>query len=201
MIAAAPPADLASPAGPDIYEEKAFGFWLYLMSDALIFALLFATYLLLVANTAGGPAGHALFSLKRASAETFVLLLSSTTFGLATVEAARADKAKVVMWLLVTFALGAGFIFLEIGEFRGLVLKGAGPERSGFLTGFFTLVGTHGLHVSIGLLWIVVMLWQLLVKGLTTPVASRLMRLGLFWHFLDIIWVAIFSIVYLPGLL
>jgi cytochrome o ubiquinol oxidase subunit 3 len=204
MIAGAATMDdaaAATPAEGDKYEEKAFGFWLYLMSDAIIFSLLFATYLVMVGNTAGGPSGKELFSLPRASGETLLLLLSSTTFGLATVEMARANKPRVLLWLLVTVALGAGFIFLEIGEFRGLVLKGAGPDRSGFLSGFFTLVGTHGLHVSIGLLWILVMLGQILVKGLTTPVASRLMRLGLFWHFLDIIWVAIFSIVYLPGLL
>lgn len=112
-----------------------------------------------------------------------------------------ADRSKVLLWLLVTFALGAGFIFLEYGEFSGMIAKGAGPDRSGFLSGFFTLVGTHGLHVSVGLLWIAVMIGQVVVKGLTTPVASRLMRLGLFWHFLDIIWVVIFSVVYLPGLL
>jgi cytochrome o ubiquinol oxidase subunit 3 len=106
-----------------------------------------------------------------------------------------------LIWLLVTFALGSGFIFLEAGEFYGMIQEGAPPERSGFLSAFFTLVGTHGLHVSIGLLWIAVMIGQVLFKGLTAPVASRLMRLGLFWHFLDIIWVVIFSVVYLPGLL
>jgi cytochrome o ubiquinol oxidase subunit 3 len=202
MTAASTTADEMVPASEvDPYEEKAFGFWLYLMSDAIIFALLFSTYLVLVGNTAGGPTGHELFSLERASGETLLLLLSSTTFGLATVAMARGDKNKVLMWLVVTFALGLGFLFLEYGEFHGMILKGAPPERSGFLTGFFTLVGTHGLHVSIGLLWLVVMVGQILTKGLTTPVASRLMRLGLFWHFLDIIWVAIFSIVYLPGLL
>jgi cytochrome o ubiquinol oxidase subunit III len=190
-----------SPVEADKYEQKAFGFWLYLMSDAIIFSLLFATYLVLVKNTAGGPSGKELFSLPRAAGETLFLLLSSTTFGLASVELARGDRGRVLIWLLVTVALGAGFLSLEFGEFHGMVLKGAGPDRSGFLSGFFTLVGTHGLHVSIGLLWILVMLGQVVVKGLTKPVTSRLMRLGLFWHFLDIIWVAIFSIVYLPGLL
>jgi len=107
----------------------------------------------------------------------------------------------VLLWLVVTVALGAGFIFLEYGEFSGMIAQGAGPGRSGFLSGFFTLVGTHGLHVSIGILWILVMIGQVLIKGLTRPVASRLARLGLFWHFLDIIWVAIFSVVYLPGVL
>ncbi len=190
-----------SPRDAERYEEKEFGFWLYLMSDAIIFSLLFATYLVMVGNTAGGPTGKELFSIERASGETLALLLSSTTFGLAAVALSAADRSKVLIWLAVTFLLGACFIFLEIGEFRGMIAQGAGPERSGFLSGFFTLVGTHGLHVSVGLLWILVMIGQVLFKGLTAPVASRLMRLGLFWHFLDIIWVVIFSVVYLPGLL
>jgi cytochrome o ubiquinol oxidase subunit III len=190
-----------SPRDAERYEEKEFGFWLYLMSDAIIFSLLFATYLVMVGNTAGGPTGKELFSIERASGETLALLLSSTTFGLAAVALSAADRSKVLLWLAVTFLLGACFIFLEIGEFRGMIAQGAGPERSGFLSGFFTLVGTHGLHVSVGLLWILVIIGQVLFKGLTAPVASRLMRLGLFWHFLDIIWVVIFSVVYLPGLL
>jgi len=190
-----------SPQDAQKYEEKEFGFWLYLMSDAIIFALLFATYLVMVGNAAGGSTGKELFSLERAAGETALLLLSSTTFGLAAVALSSADRAKVLLWLAITFALGAGFIFLEIGEFRGMIDQGAGPDRSGFLSAFFTLVGTHGLHVSVGLSWIAVMIGQVLFKGLTVPVASRLMRLGLFWHFLDIIWVVIFSVVYLPGLL
>jgi cytochrome o ubiquinol oxidase subunit III len=194
-------ATAVSPRDAERYEEKEFGFWLYLMSDAILFALLFATYLIMVGNTAGGPTGSDVFSLERAAAETALLLLSSATFGFAAVALSQADRSKVLLWLAVTFALGAGFIFLEIGEFRGMIDEGASPDRSGFLSAFFTLVGTHGLHVSIGLLWIVVMIGQVLVKGLTLPVASRLMRLGLFWHFLDIIWVVIFSVVYLPGLL
>ncbi|MEG6507612.1 cytochrome o ubiquinol oxidase subunit III [Methyloligella sp. 2.7D] len=183
------------------YEEKAFGFWVYLMSDAVIFALLFATYVVMVGNTAGGPDGATLFSLTRASGETALLLTSSITFGIATVEAARGRRDMVLIWLLVTAALGLGFLFLEFGEFSSMISEGAGPQRSGFLSSFFTLVGTHGLHVSLGLFWLFVMVGQIVTKGLTAPVASRLMRLGLFWHFLDIIWVAIFSIVYLPGLL
>jgi cytochrome o ubiquinol oxidase subunit 3 len=190
-----------SPQDAEKYEEKEFGFWLYLMSDAIIFALLFATYLIMVGNAAGGPTGKELFSLERAAGETALLLLSSTTFGIAAVALSAGERSKVLLWLAVTFLLGAGFIFLEIGEFRGMIEQGAGPDRSGFLSGFFTLVGTHGLHVSVGLLWIAVMFGQVLFKGLTAPVASRLMRLGLFWHFLDIIWVVIFSVVYLPGLL
>ena len=192
---------MSPPPTAEQYEEKEFGFWLYLMSDAAIFALLFATYMVMVGNTAGGPTGKELFSLERAAGETALLLLSSMTFGIAAVALSAGDRSKTLLWLLVTFALGVGFIFLEIGEFCGMIQQGAGPERSGFLSAFFTLVGTHGLHVSIGLLWIAVMIGQVLFKGLTAPVASRLMRLGLFWHFLDIIWVVIFSVVYLPGLL
>jgi cytochrome o ubiquinol oxidase subunit III len=190
-----------SPRDAEKYEEKEFGFWLYLMSDAVIFALLFATYLVMVGNTAGGPTGKELFSLERAAGETTLLLLSSATFGFAAVALSSIDRAKVLLWLAVTFVLGAGFVFLEYGEFSGMIAQGAGPDRSGFLSGFFTLVGTHGLHVSVGLLWIAVMFGQVVFKGLTPPAASRLMRLGLFWHFLDIIWVVIFSVVYLPGLL
>ncbi len=183
------------------YEEKAFGFWIYLMSDAIIFALLFETYLVMLDNTAGGPTGQQLFSLERAAGETTLLLLSSTTFGFATVALAASNRLRVLQWLIVTAALGLGFLFLESGEFNGMIAEGAGPDRSGFLSAFFALVGTHGLHVSVGIIWILVMIGQVLAKGLTRPVASRIMRLGLFWHFLDIIWIGIFSIVYLPGLI
>jgi len=183
------------------YEEKAFGFWIYLMSDAIIFALLFATYIVMLGNTAGGPTGKELFSLERAAGETALLLLSSTTFGFASVALATSDRPRVLQWLAVTAALGLGFLFLEFNEFSGLISQGAGPDRSGFLSAFFTLVGTHGLHVSIGILWIIVMIGQVLARGMTMPVASRLIRLGLFWHFLDIIWIGIFSVVYLPGVL
>ena len=155
----------------------------------------------MVGNAAGGPTGKELFSLEHTAAETAVLLLSSATFGFAAVALSAGDRSKVLLWLCVTFVLGASFIVLEFFEFSGMIAQGAGPDRSGFLSAFFTLVGTHGLHVSIGLLWIAVMVGQVIVKGLTAPVASRLMRLGLFWHFLDIIWVVIFSVVYLPGVL
>ncbi|WP_141701070.1 cytochrome o ubiquinol oxidase subunit III [Methyloceanibacter methanicus] len=190
-----------SPRDAERYEEKDFGFWLYLMSDAVIFACLFATYLVMVGNAAGGPTPKDVFSLERAAAETALLLLSSTTFGVAAVALSAGERGKVLMWLAVTFLLGAGFIVLEFGEFSGMIAEGAGPDRSGFLSAFFTLVGTHGFHVSVGLIWILVMIGQVFFKGLTAPVASRLMRLGLFWHFLDIIWVVIFSVVYLPGLM
>lgn len=182
-------------------KEKSFGFWLYLMSDAIIFALLFATYVIMVENTAGGPDGKSLFDISHVFGETMLLLVSSITFGFASVALHSENRTHVLIWLVITFLLGFGFVALEISEFRGMIEQGAGPDQSGFLSAFFTLVGTHGLHVSLGLVWIVVMLIQILVKGLTAPVVSRLTRLGLFWHFLDIIWIGIFSVVYLPGVL
>lgn len=181
-------------------EQRAFGFWLYLMSDAVIFALLFATYAIMIPGTAGGPTGRELFDLGNAAVETALLLVSSMTFGFASLSARAGRSDGVLLWLGITFLLGLGFVVLEVREFAGLIAQGAGPDRSGFLSAFFTLVGTHGVHVSMGLLWILVMAVQVKAKGLTVPVVARLLRLGLFWHFLDIAWVGIFSIVYLPGL-
>ena len=199
-LAASPSAD-PSTAEVDVFEEKALGFWLYLMSDAIIFALLFATYAVMAPNHAGGPTGKTLFSLDRAFAETMLLLCSSLTFGFASLSVRSGRRYLALAWLAVTFLLGAGFLALEIGEFAGMYMQGAGPQRRGFLSAFFTLVGTHGLHVTMGLIWIPILSLQALVKGLTAPVTSRLFRLGLFWHFLDIVWIGIFSIVYLPGIL
>jgi len=181
-------------------DEHELGFWIYLMSDAIIFALLFATYAVMVDRTAGGPPAHGLFDLAHTFMETLLLLCSSMTFGLASLSVRARNKDAVLFWLAVTFVLGAGFVGLEIAEFQGMVAAGAGPQRSGLLSSFFTLVATHGLHVSMGLAWIVVLGLQVLVRGLSAPVASRLYRLGLFWHFLDIVWIGIFSVVYLPGI-
>jgi cytochrome o ubiquinol oxidase subunit 3 len=189
------------PATPDVYEQRAFGFWLYLMSDAILFSLLFATYAVMARNNAGGPTGHTLFSLPNAFGETMLLLFSSITFGLATLAMKSGENERMLSWLLVTFLLGLGFVGLEIREFHGMVRVGAGPDRSGFLSAFFTLVGTHGLHVTFGLIWILIITSQVVIKGLTVPVTSRVLRLGLFWHFLDIVWIGIFSVVYLPGIL
>jgi len=185
----------------EVHEQRAFGFWLYLMGDAVIFALLFATYAVMTKGTAGGPTGKDLFNLNNAALETALLLVSSMTFGFASLAVRAGHRGAAIFWLVVTFLLGAGFIFLEVREFTGLIAIGAGPDRSGFLSAFFALVGTHGLHVSMGLIWILILSVQVAIKGLALPVASRLHRLGLFWHFLDIAWVGIFSIVYLPGLL
>jgi cytochrome o ubiquinol oxidase subunit 3 len=170
------------------------------MSDAIVFSLLFATYAVMSHNTAGGPDGHALFRLSHTFAETMLLLTSSTTFGFAGVAIAAGQRWRTLAWLYVTFLLGLGFVGMEISEFYALAAAGAGPQRSGFLSAFFTLVGTHGVHVSIGLTWIVLLSCEVAVRGLDPYVASRLYRLGQFWHFLDIVWIGIFSIVYLPGI-
>jgi cytochrome o ubiquinol oxidase subunit 3 len=154
----------------EIHEQRALGFWLYLMGDAIIFALLFMTYGIMVGNTAGGPTGKALFSLNNAALETALLLVSSTTFGFASLSSRQGNRSAVLAWLAITFLLGAGFVFLEIREFLGMIRAGAGPDRSGFLSAFFTLVGTHGVHVSCGLIWILVMTGQVMSKGLTPPV-------------------------------
>jgi len=196
---AAPSHGLEPPA--ESYEERSFGFWIYLMTDAIIFALLFATYIVMAPNIADGPAPKTLFDIWHTAGETALLLLSSITFGFATVAMFANKRAGVVLWLAVSFVLGAGFVAMELVEFTGMIANGLGPDRSGSASAFFALVGTHGLHVSTGLLWIAVFGIQVVVKGLTTPVTSRVFRLGLFWHFLDIVWIGIFSIVYLPGIM
>ena len=181
--------------------NQAFGFWLYLMSDLVIFGALFATYAVLSQNFAGGPTGKELFDLPYTFGETMLLLFSSATCGLAILAMHAGRKDLVLKWFAVTFLLGLGFIAMEIHEFRAMIMEGNGPQRSGFLSAFFTLVGTHGAHVTSGLLWMAVMIGQIISKGLTLPVQSRLMRLSMFWHFLDIVWVTVFTIVYLMGVL
>ncbi|MDE3123669.1 MAG: cytochrome c oxidase subunit 3 [Paracoccaceae bacterium] len=183
--------------------EKALsGFWLFMMSDLIIFGLFFATYLTTLNKMAiaGGPTPHDLFELKGAAMETAFLLASSFTFGLSSL-AMKYDlgKSKVVGWLVVTLLLGFGFLFFEVSEFSRMFAEGAVPQRSGFLSAFFGLVPLHGAHVTAGCLWLIVMLVQIGVFGLTDAVKSRLMRLALFWHFLDVIWIGIFSAVYLAG--
>jgi len=180
-------------------EISVFGFWTFLMSDAIIFALLFATYATMVNRTAGGPTGAELFDLTNAFIETVVLLVSSFTFGMAAVALKEGRGRAVGLWLTVTLVLGLGFIGLELREFSGFVAKGATPQTSGFLSTTFVLLSLHGLHVLVGCLWIVVMLVQLAVFGPTQAVRSRVLRLGLFWHFLDLVWIVIFTLVYLPA--
>lgn len=186
---------------PDPVEMQTLGFWLYLMSDLILFATLFATYVVLGRNYAGGPTGKELFDLRYLLGETLFLLFSSVTYGLAMVAMHEGKKQWVQIGLAITFLLGLGFVGMEIHEFRLMIAEGHGPDVSAFLSSFFTLVGTHGLHVTFGLIWMAVMIGQVAVKGLTTPVQSRLMRLSMFWHFLDIVWIGIFSIVYMMGVM
>jgi len=177
------------------------GFWLYLMSDCLLFASLFATYAVLGRNYAGGPTGAELFDLSLIAVNTGFLLLSSITFGFAMIAAQAKNLAKTQMWLVVTGILGVAFLSLEIYEFQHLIHEGAGPQRSGFLTSFFALVGTHGLHVFFGVIWLVTLLVQLGKHGITPENFRRLACLSLFWHFLDLVWIFVFTFVYLMGVL
>lgn len=185
----------------DAGANKIFGFWIYLMSDCIIFATLFATYAVMVNSTAGGPAGKDIFELPYVLGETALLLLSSITYGMAVINMNNNKKGAVNVWLLFTFVLGLGFIGMEINEFHKLIHEGFGPDRSGFLSGFFTLIGTHGLHVTCGLVWMLVLMFQIATRGLTATNRTRIMCLSLFWHFLDVVWICVFTIVYLMGVM
>lgn len=176
-----------------------FGFWVYLMSDCVLFASLFATYAVLRNNTAGGEGASELFSLPFVLVETLLLLTSSFTCGLAMLAARRGARQQVLAWFSITSLLGLTFLGMEVYEFRNLVLEGNSWQRSGFLSAFFTLVGIHGLHITAGLIWIGVMLTKIYRQGLTSANLRRLTLLSLFWHFLDIIWIFIFTFVYLIG--
>lgn len=189
----------AAGAGHDATAKTTFGFWVYLMTDCVLFATLFATYAVLHNNTFGGPSGRDLFSMPFVLVETLLLLTSSFTAGLAMLAAQARNKTGVIISLSVTFLLGAAFLGMEIHEFSALVHEGNSWARSGFLSSFFTLVGTHGLHIASGLIWIVVLTWRILSKGLTTNTLRQLGMFSLFWHFLDIVWIFIFTIVYLMG--
>ncbi|KQZ91699.1 cytochrome o ubiquinol oxidase subunit III [Agrobacterium tumefaciens] len=175
------------------------GFWLYLMSDCLIFAALFATYAVLGRNYAAGPAPSDLFDLKLIAVATTILLVSSITYGVAMIRAESNSKGGTIFWLGVTGLLGLAFLGLEAYEFYHLIAEGAGPQRSAFLSSFFALVGTHGLHVTFGVIWLVVLMVQVSKLGLTPENHRRLMCLSMFWHFLDLIWIGVFSVVYLMG--
>ncbi|MFT5535226.1 MAG: cytochrome o ubiquinol oxidase subunit 3 [Candidatus Paceibacteria bacterium] len=177
------------------------GFWLYLMSDCLVFACLFAVYAVLGRNYAGGPTGAELFNLPLVALNTAFLLVSSITYGFAMLEMQRKRVRSTLIWLAVTGLIGVGFIGLEMYEFIHLIREGAGPQRSGFLTAFFTLVGTHGLHVLFGIIWLVTLMVQIGARGLTTENTRRLMCLSMFWHFLDVVWIGVFTFVYLMGVL
>ena len=177
------------------------GFWIYLMSDCLIFASLFATYAVLGRNYAGGPTGAELFDLSLIAVNTGFLLLSSITFGFAMISAQAKKTGATIAWMAITGLLGLCFLSLEIYEFLHLIHEGAGPSRSGFLTAFFSLVGTHGLHVLFGTVWLVTLIIQLKKHGMTGENFRRLQCLSLFWHFLDVVWIFVFTFVYLMGVL
>ena len=177
------------------------GFWIYLMSDALIFATLFATYGVLSGSHSGGPSAREIFELPLVAVNTAVLLVSSITYGMAMIAMQDGRLGGTKTWLALTGLLGAAFIGVELYEFSALIHEGATPQTSAFLSGFFTLVATHGLHVAFGVLWLVVMLFQLNQRGLHPENQRRLICLSMFWHFLDVVWIGVFTFVYLLGVL
>ncbi|CAG4887097.1 cytochrome o ubiquinol oxidase subunit III [Paraburkholderia saeva] len=182
--------------------QSVFGFWLYLMTDCVLFASLFAVFAVMANQFAGGPSGKDLFDIPGVALETAVLLLSSITYGFAMLGAHKRKPGVVLVWLIFTFALGLAFLWFELNEFAHLIAEGAGPGRSAFLSSFFTLVGTHGLHVTVGLIWMAVLAVQVVIKPeLSEREITRLACLSLFWHFLDIVWICVFSFVYLGSVL
>ena len=194
---AAPSASEAGPAPKRIV--VAYGFWIFLLSDIVMFAALFASYAVLVHSTAGGPTGAQLFNQVTVAIETACLLVSSYTCGLMSLAINSRRYLRTYLWALITFALGAAFLTLEIREFASMIAIGATPQRSAFLSAFFTLVGCHGLHVTLGLIWMAVMMVQVAVMGFDATVQRRLLCFSLFWHALDIVWVGLFTVVYLMG--
>lgn len=189
---------------PDVSTDKTgtliFGFWVFLMSDLVFFGIMFAIYITMIGATAGGPGPKELFDFTSLGLQTAALLLSSLTAGMAALSLKYdQNRARLAGWLVVTLVLGLIFLTLELRDFAAMIEKGGVPSRSGYLSAFFGLVPLHGLHVTMGCLWLVVLLIQMSVFGLVTEVKTRLMRFALFWHFLDLIWVGIFSIVYFGG--
>ncbi len=200
----------AVPAAPDHFDflvrdehhvanGTLLGFWLYLMSDCLIFAALFATYSVLSQSYAGGPTGAELFDLPLVALNTSFLLFSSITYGFAMLQMQQGKLKGTMIWLATTGVFGAAFLGLELFEFYHLIHEGATPQRSAYWSAFFTLVGTHGLHVTFGIIWLITLLLQLRKHGLTVPNRRRLFCLSMFWHFLDVVWIGVFTIVYLIG--
>lgn len=193
--------NITTDAQTAVQDKTQLGFWVYLMTDCILFASLFATYVILRGGVNGGPTGHDIFNMPFVLVETLLLLTSSFTCGIA-VLATRAQKKTIALgFLLATFVLGFSFLVMELTEFAHLVSEGHSWQASAFLSAFFTLVGTHGAHIAVGLLWLSVMAVQLAVKGFTTGTVRRLTLFGMFWHFLDIIWIFIFTIVYLMGVI
>jgi cytochrome o ubiquinol oxidase subunit III len=194
---ALPSASEAGPAPKRIV--VAYGFWIFLLSDIVMFSALFAAYAVLVHATAGGPSGAGLFNQVNVAIETGCLLASSYTCGLMSLSVNARRRPAIYLFAAVTFVLGAAFLTLEIREFADMIARGAAPQRSAFLSAFFTLVGCHGLHVAAGLVWLTVMMVQVAVRGIRATVERRLLCFALFWHALDIIWVWLFTVVYLMG--
>jgi cytochrome o ubiquinol oxidase subunit III len=194
------PPKLRSGAGPaPVRIVVGYGFWIYLLSDIILFSALFATYAVLRGQTAGGPSGHDIFELRRAGIETLTLLFSSYACGLGIVALERRRLPVFYLCFALTFILGATFLTLEVSEFAGLLAHGVGPSRSAFLSAFFSLVGLHGLHITVGLLWLIFLIAQTAHRGPLDYVRRRLFCFSLFWHALDIIWVALLTMVYLMG--
>jgi cytochrome o ubiquinol oxidase subunit 3 len=185
----------------ETYSKTVFGFWVYLMTDCILFATLFATYAVLHPNIAGGPSSKEIFSLPYVLVETIILLTSSFTSGMGVLAVHKRNANHTLKWFGVTFALGILFLVMELSEFSELVHQGHSWKQSAFLSSYFTLVGTHGLHIASGLLWMAVMFGQLLTRGINIHVIRRLTCLGLFWHFLDVVWIFIFTFVYLMGVI
>ncbi|PRX09212.1 UNVERIFIED_ORG: cytochrome bo3 quinol oxidase subunit 3 [Martelella mediterranea] len=196
---------IADQTGDTHHEEHAhssptqLGFWIYLMSDCLIFGTLFATYAVLGRSYAGGPSPANLFELDFALIETALLLFSSVTFGMGMLRMDKGDKAGLMKWLIVAGLFAIGFLAMEVYEFHHFIELGATPDRSAFLSAYFTLVGTHGLHVTFGTIWLIVLLVQISRKGLNEATRRRTATLSMFWHFLDLVWIGVFSLVYLTG--
>lgn len=180
---------------------KVLGFWIFLVTDCLLFGTLFATYMVLHAHTNGGPGPAELFEVPGFVAETFILLTSSFTSGLAVLAMNRGAVKQLIGWLIVTAVLGACFVGLEINEFAKMAAEGATISRSAFLTSFFTLVGTHGLHVSVGIVWMIALMIQLAQRGITPVTRRKATIISLYWHFLDVVWIFLFTVVYLMGVM
>lgn len=180
-----------------VTNRTVLGFWIYLMTDCVLFATLFATYAVMRTMTNGGPGGAEIFKLPYVLVETMLLLTSSFTCGLAVIAMQKRQRTLLLQLLAITFLLGLGFVIMEVSEFHNLVADGNSWRRSGFLSSYFTLVATHGLHICVGLLWSVVLGWQFLRRGIGGNAVKRLTLFSMFWHFLDLVWIFIFSIVYL----
>lgn len=185
----------------EAFSKTILGFWTYLMTDCILFTTLFTTYAVLHTSTFGGPTPKELFSLSTSFAETLILLVSSVTCGFGMLAACRGEKNKVIGWFVIAFLMGASFVAIELTEFTHLALEGNNWQKSAFLSSFFTLVGTHGTHVTFGLIWMIVLIAQIFHYGITVTTFRRVVCFSLFWHFLDLVWIFIFTFVYLTGVI